>query len=165
MGAVYRAHDLSNDAEVALKVMLPGADPDGSAMLRFQREAEAVVKVDAHAGIVRVRDFGQHRGMPYAAMDLVVGRDLHEIVKEQGGLPIDEALRLTEEVSRAIAHCHAKGVLHRDLKPANVLLRQEDGQPFVTDFGLALDEQLERLTRTGQVMGTPAYMPPEQAEG
>ncbi|MGE0706962.1 MAG: protein kinase [Planctomycetota bacterium] len=164
MGAVYKVRDEQHGVDLALKVMLAGAD-SGDAVLRFQREAEAVAKVDAHAGVVRIRGFGTHQGCPYAAMDLVVGRDLHERVKAEGPLPLEEALRLTQQVCEAIQHCHEQGVLHRDLKPANVLQRAADGQPFVTDFGLALDEERERLTKTGQVMGTPAYMPPEQAEG
>ncbi|MCO5170238.1 MAG: protein kinase [Planctomycetes bacterium] len=165
MGAVFRARDPRAGADVALKLLLPGADPDGSTLARFRREAEAVARVDAHAGVVRVRDLGAHDGMPYAVMDLVEGRDLHAIVKAEGPLGVDRALRYTEAVARAVHHCHVKGVLHRDLKPANVLLRAADDVPLVTDFGLALDRDAERLTRTGQVMGTPAYMPPEQADG
>ncbi len=166
MGAVYRASDLQRGGEpVAVKVMLAESNPEGTALARFRREAEAVARVDAHAGVVRVRDFGADRGQPYCVMDLVEGRDLWARVKAEGPLPVDEALEVTERVCRAIAHCHGKGVLHRDLKPANILVRAADGAPFVTDFGLARATDEERLTRTGEVMGTPAYMSPEQADG
>jgi predicted Ser/Thr protein kinase len=165
MGAVYRAQAPSGEA-VALKVMLPGANAGGEAVERFRREAEAVAKVDTHQGIVRVRDFGTSEGgLPYAVMNLIEGRDLHAIVGERGALPVEEALELMAQVSEAMDHCHKQGVLHRDLKPANILIQQSDGKPFVTDFGLALDASLERLTATGTLMGTPAYMPPEQAAG
>ncbi|MBL4844555.1 MAG: serine/threonine protein kinase [Planctomycetes bacterium] len=166
MGAVYLATDQQRNTKVALKVMLPGAAGD-QALLRFQREAEALAKVDDHVGIVRIRDYGVVAGLPYAALDLIEGGDLHDRVKEEGALPVEEAVRLTIEVARAIHHCHERSILHRDLKPANIMVRAADGAPFVTDFGLAYDaeDEGERLTQTGQVMGTPAYMPPEQAEG
>jgi hypothetical protein len=165
MGAVFKARDAQTGELFALKVLLPGADPDGNVLARFRREAEAVAKVDAHAGIVRVRALGEHQGLPYVVMDLVVGDDLHKLVKAGGPLDVARALRYTEAVARAVQHCHDKGVLHRDLKPANVLLRAHDDAPLVMDFGLALHGEGERLTKTGEVMGTPAFMSPEQADG
>ena len=78
---------------------------------------------------------------------------------------LDEWPETMTQVAEAIHHCHEHGILHRDLKPANILVRASDGKPFVTDFGLVLDESIERMTKTGALMGTPAYMPPEQAEG
>jgi hypothetical protein len=164
MGAVYRAVDGERGDAVALKVMLPQGDVDGRALERFRREAEAVAQVDDHVGIVRIRAAGEHHGMPYAVQTLVEGRDLGARLKADGPLPVDEALRLTEAVARAIAHCHGKGIVHRDLKPANVLVNGE-GTPFVTDFGIALGGEGERLTKTGEALGTPAYMSPEQADG
>jgi hypothetical protein len=165
MGAVYKAVHKRTGAEAAIKVVLDG-EAEASMLERFRRESEAMAKVDRHAGIVRIRASGTwgSRALPYAVMDFVVGHDLAAEVKD-APLPVERALALVGKVARAIHHCHEQGILHRDLKPANVLVREEDDEPLVTDFGLARDETKERLTKTGEVLGTPAFMAPEQAEG
>ncbi|MEZ6185016.1 MAG: serine/threonine-protein kinase [Planctomycetota bacterium] len=168
MGAVFRATDAAGKP-VALKFVIPGRDSSGLLALRFQREAEAMGRIGRVPGVVPVHGAGSHRGCAYLAMGLIEGQDLLAQVKDQGPPPVEDALELVAAVAEAIEGCHQAGVLHRDLKPANVLVRAEDGKPFVTDFGLALIDgegsEVERLTQTGELMGTPAFMPPEQADG
>ena len=130
---------------------------------RFLAEAEAAAKLD-HPGIVPIFEVGEHEGQHYFSMGYVKGLSLARKVAA-GPLPPHEAAELTKKVARAVGYAHEQGVIHRDLKPANVLLDQ-DGQPRVTDFGLAKRVEGDSdLTATGQVLGTPSYMPPEQAEG
>jgi serine/threonine protein kinase len=159
MGAVYRARDPQLDRELALKVLLNGAvDP------RFAQEAKACAALQ-HPGIVTVYEHGAANGRPYLAMELVQGESLHERLRRDGPLPEEEAIALTIQLCEAIGYAHGRGVIHRDLKPHNVLLTR-DGEVKVTDFGLGkVEDQTVSLTKTGQIMGTPAYMPPEQAEG
>jgi hypothetical protein len=165
MGIVYAARHAQLGRDVALKVM--SADlgtADAQAVARFRREAETAGRL-RHPGIVQVHDFGQAGGQLYLAMDLVEGESLASRLK-RGPLPWAEAGALLLQVTRAVAHAHAAGVLHRDLKPDNILI-DASGCPRVTDFGIARDlsDARERLTRTGQMLGTPAFMPPEQASG
>ena len=130
---------------------------------RFHLEAEAAANLD-HPGIVPIYEVGQHEGQHYFSMGFVEGQSLAETVAA-GPLPPREAAELVRQVAEAVQYAHEHGVIHRDLKPANVLL-DRDGQPRITDFGLAKTIRDDRgLTATGQVMGTPSYMPPEQAAG
>jgi serine/threonine-protein kinase len=163
MGVVYRARQTGLNRTVALKVILSGAHAGVEERNRFRREAEAVARLQ-HPHVVQVFEVGEHGGLPFLALEDVAGGSLAQ--KLQGGpLPEPEAARLTETLARAVQAAHDKGVIHRDLKPANVLLTP-DGQPKVADFGLArrLDGDSVR-TRTGQVLGTPSYVAPEQAAG
>ena len=165
MGTVYVAEQDQPRRRVALKVLRPeGATPDGRR--RFEREAEVLARLD-HPGIARVLVFGMTAGpgspRPYIAMDLVEGEPL---TKAAARLDLPRRVALLAEVAEAVAHAHAKGVIHRDLKPDNILA-PEGGNPRVVDFGVArlLDDAAARQTRAGLVIGTLAYMSPEQARG
>lgn len=162
MGVVYRARQTSLNRDVAVKMILRGRFATATDRERFRAEAEAAAKLQ-HPGIVPVYEVGEHDGRPYFSMKHVLGETLAQRLAD-GPLPPREAARILADVSRAIDFAHRHGVLHRDLKPSNVLL-DADGQPHVTDFGLAKQTDAASITKTGAVLGTPAYMAPEQAAG
>jgi WD40 repeat protein/serine/threonine protein kinase len=163
MGVVYKARHRKLQRVVALKMILAGHLASADEVRRFYQEAEAAAQLD-HPGIVPIYEVGLHEGQHFYAMGFVEGGSLEARVRE-GPLPPRAAAALVERVAEAVAYAHQKGIIHRDLKPSNVLL-DEDGQPRVTDFGLARQVQADsRLTVSGQVIGTPSYMPPEQARG
>jgi serine/threonine protein kinase len=163
MGVVYKARQTGLNRVVALKMILTGTFADSEEIKRFYQEAEAAAKID-HPGIVPVYDVGCHEGQHYYSMAFIEGESLAARIKES---PIDprESARILFQVASAVHCAHEAGFIHRDLKPANILL-DETNEPRIVDFGLAkstLDDS--NLTRTGTVMGTPNYMPPEQATG
>ncbi len=163
MGVVFRARQVSLNRPVALKMILAGQLADLDAVRRFHIEAEAAANLD-HPGIVPIYEVGEHEGQHYFSMGFVEGQSLSQRLAG-GPLPAREAAELIRRVSEAIEYAHQHGVIHRDLKPANILLDQ-NGNPRVTDFGLAKKVQGDSgLTGSGQIMGTPSYMPPEQAGG
>ena len=163
MGVVYKARQISLNRIVALKMILTGQLAGEEEVKRFHAEAEAAANLD-HPGIVPIFEVGEHEGQHYFSMGYVEGESLSARISD-GPLPPREAAELTKEVAEAVAYAHEHGVIHRDLKPANVLL-DKDGQSRVTDFGLAKRvEGDSNLTATGQILGTPSYMPPEQAAG
>ncbi len=163
MGVVFRARQISLNRAVALKMILAGQLADENDVKRFYTEAEAAAHLD-HPGIVPIYEIGQHEGQHFFSMAFVEGRSLAERLAE-GPMPARDAAALLLEVARAIEHAHSRGVIHRDLKPSNILI-DTNGRPRVTDFGLAKRVQGDSgLTGSGQIMGTPSYMPPEQAAG
>ncbi len=163
MGVVFQARQVSLNRTVALKMILAGQLADETDVKRFYTEAEAAANLD-HPGIVPIFEVGQHEGQHYFSMGFVEGQSLSQRLAG-GPLPPREAAELMRRVSEAIEYAHQRGVIHRDLKPANILLDQ-NGNPRVTDFGLAKKIQGDSgLTGSGQIMGTPSYMPPEQAGG
>ena len=163
MGVVYRARQVSLNRWVALKMLLPAPFASDEFIRRFQAEAQAVANLH-HPNIVALHEVGVHAGQHYFSMDYVAGRNLAELTRT-GPLPADRAARYAEGIARAIHYAHQQGVLHRDLKPSNILVDARD-QPQITDFGLAKRLSLEcDLTVTGQILGSPHYLPPEQAQG
>ncbi len=163
MGIVYKARQVSLNRIVALKMILAGQLASDDDVKRFHTEAEAAANL-AHPGIVPIFEVGLHEGQHYFSMGFVEGESLARKVAE-GPLPPREAAQLIEQVTRAVAYAHKHGVIHRDLKPGNVLM-DIDGKPHIADFGLAKRvEDDSDLTRTGQIVGTPSYMSPEQASG
>jgi tetratricopeptide (TPR) repeat protein len=148
---------------VALKMILAGQLASAADVQRFYTEAEAAAQLD-HPGIVRIYEVGEQDGQHFYSMGYVAGGSLAASLKD-GPLPPREAAALVRKVAEAVAYAHSRGIIHRDLKPANILL-DEGGRPQVADFGLAKRLAADsQLTGTGQVMGTPSYMPPEQAQG
>lgn len=159
-GAVYRARDLDLGREVAIKVLLDHRDEEE--VERFLREGEAATRF-THPNVVRVHGLGRDRRRPYLVMDLISGPTLGSQIQRSGELPVQAAVDLMIKLAGAVEAAHAVGILHRDLKPANVLL--EDGRPLLTDFGIARLAGARTLTQTGELLGTPSYMAPEQIEG
>jgi tetratricopeptide (TPR) repeat protein len=161
MGVVYRARDRATGREVALKVVLE-TRLHGTRLERFRREGQITASLH-HPGIVRVHAAGEVQGLPYLAYELVEGaRVLDRVLASTPSLA--DRVGLVRDASRALGHAHTQGVVHRDVKPDNVLVDIE-GRVRVADFGLATAHDLDRLTRTGAVLGTPHYMAPELMAG
>ena len=163
MGIVYKARQISLNKLVAVKMVLRAEFASTDDLVRFRQEAESAAQLD-HPGLVPVFQVGEADGLPYFSMAYVEGHSLSKRLLD-GPMGIPESAELVRQLAVAVAYAHAKGIVHRDLKPGNVLL-DKSGRPRITDFGLAkrLDSGHE-LTMTGQIVGTPSYMPPEQARG
>ena len=188
MGVVYKARQVSLNRTVALKMILAGHFAGNESVQRFRAEAEAAASL-RHPNIVAIHEVGEHEGQQYFSMDYIEGRNLAEAVRDKP-MSARHAAACIQTIAEAIQYAHERGVLHRDLKPSNVLLDAFDA-PHITDFGLAkrlptdhralitdhskgsgasnqssvISDQWSDLTLSGQVLGSPNYMPPEQASG
>jgi len=161
MGVVYKARQISLNRTVALKMILAGELASLDMVQRFQAEAESAANL-RHPNIVPIYETGETDGRHYFTMELIEGRDLAEIVQDSP-LPANHAARYMQQVAEAVEYAHQHGVLHRDLKPSNVLVDERD-EARVTDFGLAKKLTVDSaLTLSGQLLGSPNFMPPEQA--
>lgn len=173
LGVVYKARHLVMEKTVAVKILFADVEKDETTFLRFQREAQAASSM-SHPNIVTVYDFGVSDGKtPYLVMDFVEGVNLKDVIARHGRLSIDRSVSIFLQMCSALEHAHSKGILHRDIKPENVVLLHTAWNPeFVklVDFGIAkyVNEPTtasRKLTMEGQVLGTPAYMSPEQVMG
>src|SRR6266567_4409899 len=159
MSEVWLANDAELDRRVALKLLAPDADT-----ARFDREARAVASL-AHPNITQLYDYGEDEGRPYMVLEYLPGGTLEEWLRTQSVLSDDETFAVAAGIAAGLAHAHARGVVHRDLKPANVLF-DEEGRPKLADFGIArLAAGEGTLTEAGTLLGTAAYISPEQASG
>ena len=171
MGVVYEGEDPQLRRRVALKVMKPSPDPDDGLRRRFLYEARAMAAL-THDHIVPIYQVGDERGVLFLAMPLLRGETLEERLRRSGpvpgraAVPTAVALRIGREVAEGLAAAHARGLIHRDVKPSNVWLEAEGDRVKILDFGLArVPDSDARLTRTGNIVGTPEFMAPEQASG
>ena len=163
MGIVYQARQKRLNRVVALKVILAGALASQKEVRRFEVEAQAVARL-RHPNIVAIHEVGWENGHHFFSMEFVEGKSLADAFRART-LSLPQAAALIRKVAEAVHYAHQQGILHRDLKPANILI-DEKGEPRITDFGLARQLHLESdLTVTGAIIGTPSYMPPEQARG
>lgn len=162
MAEVWAAHDHTLSREVAIKLLLDRFLDDESFTRRFQDEARHVARLN-HPNLVGVYDTGADQGQPYIVMEIVEGRSLQQVIAA-GGVHEDRALQIVGQVCIALAYAHDRGLIHRDIKPGNILIA-DDGTVKVTDFGIARAVDHETVTRTAAVLGTAAYLSPEQAQG
>jgi serine/threonine-protein kinase len=170
MGTVYRAKDPAMDRVVALKTIISlalASDQKSEFRERFYREARAAGAL-AHPGIVPVFDVGEHEGLPFLVMEFISGKTLADAVKKGERMTLDRVCEIGQKIAEALGYAHQHGVVHRDIKPANILLTSKEAhgieRPKITDFGVA-KLAAGHTTLTGQILGTPAFMPPEQFTG
>jgi serine/threonine protein kinase len=163
MGVVFRAEDPQLQRPVALKAMLPLIAANPANRQRFLREARAAAAI-THDHIVTIFQVGEDRGLPFLAMQLLQGESLEDRVRRERKLPVAEIVRIGREVADGLAAAHAHGLVHRDIKPGNIWLEGNRGRVKILDFGLARPAtDAVKLTQSGAIVGTPAYMAPEQA--
>ena len=163
MAAIYRASHIATGQTVAIKILHGHLAQDKDFITRFEREAKAAADLK-HENIIDIIGYGKAEGVYYIAMEYVEGKSLKELINTVRFIPQDIALAIVYEICRGIEHAHQKGVVHRDIKPANILIDNQ-GMVKITDFGLAQAQDLTSITVTGAIVGTPAYMSPEQAAG
>jgi serine/threonine protein kinase len=163
MAAIYKAVQVSLDRVVAVKILHGHLAQDKNFITRFEREAKAAANLK-HENIVNIIDYGEAEDVYFIAMEYVEGKSLKDLINSMKFVPHDIALAIAHEISQGLNHAHKKGVVHRDIKPANILISY-DGMVKIADFGLAQAQDLTSITITGSIVGTPAYMSPEQAAG
>jgi serine/threonine protein kinase len=162
MGNVYKARDRETGETVALKLLKPEIASDQAMMDRFKNELLFARKI-THKNVCRVHEFNRIGGLAYTSMEFVEGESLRSVLNRFGGLPVRKAISVTEQICSGLKEAHAQGIVHRDLKPENVMIDSQ-GNVKIMDFGIA--RSMESLTRlTGSMVGTPAYMAPEQVAG
>lgn len=165
MGVVFEAEDPRLNRRIALKVLKPALAVSSSAAQRFSREAQAAAKVK-HDGIVTIHDVGMDGNVPFLAMELLEGESLDQRLRRQSPLDNPEVLRIGREIADGLAAAHARDLIHRDIKPGNIWLEKPAGRVKLVDFGLARALRQEtQITREGAIVGTPAFMAPEQSQG
>ena len=173
MGVVYLARDRQLDEEVALKVLRPDVMKEDPTLLdRFKQEIKLARRI-THRNVLRTHDFGEAAGTPYISMEYLEGVTLKDLIASKGALPIGVGVRIAKQMCQGLEAAHAQGVVHRDIKPQNMLILPETGDLKIMDFGIARVSEVKAgtapgasgLTTAGTVMGTPDYIPPEQAQG
>lgn len=166
MGVVFEAIQLDSGRAVAVKVLVPGNDPDPTLRQRFQREARAAARI-AHRNVVEILDIGMWDDTVFFVMELLRGESLSALLKQRQRLSLELTRQILLQVLEALHVAHAHGLVHRDLKPDNIFVDQspEGLLVKVLDFGIAKDAEQSKLTETGVILGTPAYIAPEQALG
>src|SRR4051812_20117173 len=164
MASVWEAHDELLDRSVAVKILASHLSEDERARRRFQREARAAAGLSSHPNVATIYDVGEHQGRTFMVMELLTGGTVAEKLRGEGDIPPRTALRWLRDAASALDAAHAQDVVHRDVKPGNMLLDQH-GRLAIGDFGIARLALEDQLTATGTVLGTAAYISPEQAVG
>ena len=163
MGVVYLARESSLDRIVAIKVLSPLLASEASARQRFLREARSAAAV-VHPNVITIHAVSDKPPLPYLVMEFIEGVSLQQQLDRGGSISIDNVVRIGRQIAAGLAAAHAKGVVHRDVKPGNILLNAQTGKVLLGDFGLARAAENSQLTRTGTIVGTPAFVAPEALE-
>jgi len=163
MASVYLGRDGELERRVAVKLLAASVGRDDELRRRFARESRLAARL-SHPNVVAVFDAGEDGGRPYIVMEYVEGETLADVLRRRGALPTEEAAEIAGQVAAGLAHAHAQGLVHRDVKPQNLLV-SGDGRVKIADFGVARGDDLSQLTQAGTVLGTAAYLSPEQAAG
>lgn len=163
MGSVYLAQDNELNVQVAMKFLKPDLGKDPIVLERFKREIVLARKI-VHPNVVRIYDLGEHQGARFISMEYITGKSLKFRIKKAGPIPIDESISIINPICSALLAIHSLGIIHRDLKPQNILI-DEMKTVKVVDFGIAHAADATEITGQGGLIGTPAYMSPEQVSG
>ena len=163
MGIVFQAYDKHLQEQVAIKILSPLLSNDPDALERLKREVSAARRI-THPNVIRIHDIAEANGLQYVSMEYFGGTTLKDHIKQSGGLSVMEAFNIASQICEGLQAAHSQGVIHRDLKSQNIILNNAN-QIKIIDFGLAHTQQMQGLTATGLIMGTPEYMAPEQVAG